>query len=418
MGAPWAQSGYASFLAVSLLLSVPSTTAATARSPLYSQWMASSIASRSQGILTGQEGSSGLLQAGFVQKAFHRLVTQYPDHGLTNNISSYIKSSVDSVIPLLKNATLDTSYPLDRLSNGNNIITLYKETGNSTYLSTLNALRHSVDLQRRNQEGGLWYYVYPNFSYLDGMYSYAPFEMQDALVFNKTNIEATFQEVTKQLDLLWSHCYDNVTGLLVHGYDYSKIAVWANSVTGASAFVWGRSLGWYLMALVDTLEIMYPYRHLQQWMLLKSKYVQLSTAVVNAVDPVSGAWWQVLSQPGREGNYIESSGSSMFVYALLKGGRLGWLNGVENVAEKAYGYLVDTFVDDFHNGTLGWNGTVSVCSLNSTASYSVGPYKTRMEKQWLTYLSSQYYISQPLLYNSVLGSGAFVLASLEHELLA
>jgi rhamnogalacturonyl hydrolase YesR len=61
----------------------------------------------------------------------------------------------------------------------------------------------------------------------------------------------------------------------------------------------------------------------------------------------------------------------MFVYALLKGARLGWLDGVQDVAEKAYGYLVDTFVDDFRNGTLGWNGTVSVCRLNSTASYSV-----------------------------------------------
>jgi hypothetical protein len=129
--------------------------AVTAKSLLYSQWMASSNVSRSQGILTGQVGALDLLQAGFVQKAFHRLVDQYPDHNTMKNFSLYIKSGVGSIIPLLENATGDISYPLDRLSNGNNLISLYKKTGNSTYSSILEALRYSIDLQPRNQAGGL-----------------------------------------------------------------------------------------------------------------------------------------------------------------------------------------------------------------------------------------------------------------------
>ncbi|CAO2652668.1 Nn.00g009510.m01.CDS01 [Neocucurbitaria sp. VM-36] len=67
-----------------------------------------------------------------------------------------------------------------------------------------------------------------------------------------------------------------------------------------------------------------------------------------------------------------------------------------DVAVKAYEYVRDTFVVNNSNGTLGWNGTVGVCSLNSTATY-------------------EYYIGQPIVYNSVLGSAAFVLASLEFE---
>ncbi|KAF2176657.1 glycoside hydrolase family 105 protein [Zopfia rhizophila CBS 207.26] len=358
--------------------------------------MSTSIVSRGQGIMTAQGGSSAPLQAGITQKAFRRLVYQYPNR--TEPFAAYIEKSVDSVVPYFQNATFDISYPLDRLSNGNNLITLSQETGNTTFSSTVEALRQSIDLQPRNLAGGLWYYVYPNWSYLDGMYSFAPFAALYAATYNKTNIDTVLNNIVLQFDLLWDHCYDNSTNLLVHGYDYSKTAIWANPDTGRSPYVWGRSLGWYLMALVDTLEILLPYRRYSQWMILKSQFEKLSTALVKAVDPASGAWWQILNAPGRSGNYIESSGSSIFVYALLKGERLGWLSGVQIVAVRAYNYIADTFVDEFHNGTLGWNGTVAVCSLNSTASF-------------------EYYISQPILYNSVLGSGAFVLASLEYELL-
>jgi rhamnogalacturonyl hydrolase YesR len=96
----------------------------------------------------------------------------------------------------------------------------------------------------------------------------------------------------------------------------------------------------------------------------------LSKAVTSAADPISGAWWQVLDQPDCVGNYIESSGSAMFVYSLLKGARLGYISGYEKVATQAYQYVVDTFV--IKNGSaISYNGTVTVCSLNSTASYEV-----------------------------------------------
>jgi rhamnogalacturonyl hydrolase YesR len=75
---------------------------------------------------------------------------------------------------------------------------------------------------------------------------------------------------------------------------------------------------------------------------------------------------------------VESSASAMFVYSLLKGVRLGYLGADSwgnaeyvKVARRAYEYMVDTWVVQNGNGTLGWNGTVSVCSLNSSASFEV-----------------------------------------------
>ncbi|KAK8084909.1 hypothetical protein PG997_006180 [Apiospora hydei] len=338
----------------------------------YSTWMTRSIMSRGQGIMTGKGGSSEPLQAGFTQKAFVAIAEKYPTDPLTPHIQDYIRQSAASVAPFMLNATNDAL---------------------------------AIDLNRRNSEGGFWYFVYPNWSYLDGMYSLAPFyALYTSDGNNDKEARKALNEMQFQIDLLWCRTQNASSGLLVHGYDDSKTAVWADRITGASPYVWGRSLGWFIMALVDTIELL-PKSGCKQRDDLLNKYNGLAKAVLKAVDPVTGAWWQVMNEPGRARNYIESSGSAMFATALLKGARLGYLKDASLAIEatlagvRAHGYLTDTFVIHNEKGFLDYNGTVSVCSLNSTASYD-------------------YYVGQPLLLNSVLGSAAYILASLEVERVA
>ncbi|KAI0130187.1 Six-hairpin glycosidase-like protein [Xylariales sp. AK1849] len=385
---------------------------AAADNVTYAKWMASSIISRGQGILTGGAGVSELLQTGFTQKAFTALLAQYPN---SPEVREYIRVSAVSVAPVVSNASYDAlSYPMDRLSNGQALLALSGSPnglGNATKVATLraglDALRESIDLNRRNDEGGLWYYTYPEWSYLDGTYSLAPFYTLYSLTVpvaktaNSTTVFGALDDMLHQLTLLWSHTRNSTSGLLVHGYDASLTAVWADPVTGASPHVWGRSLGWIFMALVDTLETIPSAKCYAKYSTqILSMFQDLAAAVVDAVDAETGGWWQVLDQQGREGNYIESSGSAMFAYGLLKGVRLGYLEDdgatTTEVAYRGWQYLTSEFVIDNGNGTLGYNGTVSVCSLNSSASY-------------------EYYIGQPINYNSVLGSAAYVLASLEVE---
>ncbi|KAI1771681.1 glycoside hydrolase family 105 protein [Hypoxylon cercidicola] len=405
------------FVAFALLANLAVGAAVTSQSK-YSTWMASSIMSRHQGVMTGKGGSSELLQAGITQRALSALVAQYPCGAETRRFAAYLRDSAASVVPFTLNATYDAlSYPMDRLSNGNALLVLASApAGNATTASSsraaADALRRSIDLNRRNPQGGLWYFVYPQWSYLDGMYSLAPFYTRYALdaasrgVGGANATAEALDDMSYQLDLLWAQTRNATSGLLAHGYDASRTAVWADPVTGASPHVWGRSLGWYAMALVDTLEALPPrdaaavktckYRDqiLEKWQLLAS-------ALIRAVDETTGGWWQVLDEPGRDGNYIESSGTAMFAYALLKGARLGYLTALATVeavstGTRAHEYLTDAFVVRNANGTLGYNGTVAVCSLNSTATY-------------------EYYVGQPINYNSVLGSAAYVLASLEVE---
>ncbi|CAN8098801.1 unnamed protein product [Discula destructiva] len=396
-------------LAAGIVALATTVQATRAGSHEYSLWMAESLISRSDGIMN-ESSASIPLQAGFTQKAFAALLRQHPNQ---SHVRDYLLRSVDSVLPYFANVTTDVSlYPLDRLSNGNAMVSLSQSGGPSsqtaTYQTGAKTLRSSIDAQPRNSYGGLWYFTYPEWSYLDGMYSFAPFLTLYTLSegagsgVNGTLNTTALDDVQYQLDLLWQHCRNTSSGLLVHGYDDSRTAVWANPVTGASPIVWGRSLGWYFMALADTLEILSAVSgaHTYENQVL-DKFQSLAAAVIQAVDPYTGAWWQVVDQPGREGNYIESSVSAMFTYTLFKGLRLGYLPTnetrlVRDIADKAYEYLTDTFVVQEEDGILGWNGTVSVCSLNSTATY-------------------EYYVGQPLKYNSVLGSAAYILASLEYE---
>jgi rhamnogalacturonyl hydrolase YesR len=196
-------------------------------------------------------------------------------------------------------------------------------------------------------------------------------------------------DLHKQFRLLWDHCYNAATGLLVHGYDASRTASWASHATGASPVVWDRSLGWFMMALVDTLEMLSAGtkdkgddsqgRALRDD--LTDMYRRLAPAVVRFADkgPGSGGWFQAVDVGRRrEGNYIVSSATAMFTCALLKGARLGYLVDPEDLAaakgagRAAHALLLRDFVVAEQDGMLGWGGTVGVCSLNSTATYEVG----------------------------------------------
>lgn len=221
--------------------------------------------------------------------------------------------------------------------------------------------------------------MYPYWSYLDGMFSLLSFYPLYTSTFDIKNTTEMNNDLFHQLELLWEHCHDESTGLLFHGYDATKTASWANLTTGASSIVWDRALGWFMMGLVDLLEFQPINSRVGTW---HARFVDLADALVLAVEPTSGCWWQVISAPGRTDNYIESSGSAMFAYTLYKGVRLGLLQDDDlqvnytSVATRAYHSIVDRFVVENQDGTLSYNGTVGVCSLDSSATYEVGIFQT------------------------------------------
>ncbi|KAG6844588.1 hypothetical protein H0H87_005737 [Tephrocybe sp. NHM501043] len=214
-------------------------------------------------------------------------------------------------------------------------------------------------------------------------------------------------DITSQFQLMFLNTHQNATapnatGLLYHGYDFSHTASWASADRGHSPEVWDRAMGWYSMALVDVLSLLPPSAPSTTRETLLSILNTLLPRIRDAADPETGTWWLVITQPGRDKNYFESSGTSMFVYALLRAVRMGYVDDTDGslvkAAKKAYEYILETFVVDNGDGTMGWLGTVIVGSLDTTGDFN-------------------YYVSQKDDLNDLKGVASFVLASLEYEML-
>lgn len=119
------------------------------------------------------------------------------------------------------------------------------------------------------------------------------------------------------------HTYDYESRLYKHACDVSRQMFWCDPVTGQSKHCWGRALGWYAMAIVDNLEfIPADFEGRKQ---VVDILLHIASQLERYADPETGLWYQVMDRSGEPGNYLESSASCMFTYALYKGVRLGVL---------------------------------------------------------------------------------------------
>ena len=316
---------------------------------------------------------------------------------------TYVKHALDQFVR--SDGSIRTyqaeDYNLDNLTTGRALLLAQTSAPDQTkYAQAAKLLRRQLDGQPRTQAGGFWHKkICSNQMWLDGLYMAAPFYAEYSQVLNQP---AGFDDVTKQFALVEKNLVDPKTGLLYHGYDESRTQAWANKTTGQSPNFWDRGIGWYSMALVDVLDY-FPANHPQRPALLRALQ-RLAPVLARYQNPKTGTWSLVMNQESRAGNYAEASGSSMFVCALAKGARLGYLDKkYALVAQKGYAGLLKTFVATEPGGALAFNGTVSVGGLGGQ------PYRDG---------SYAYYLSEPLRKNDLKGVGPFILASIEMEIAA
>ena len=161
-------------------------------------------------------------------------------------------------------------------------------------------------------------------------------------------------------------------------------------------------MGWYAMALVDTLDY-FPENNPQRAELLQI-LKRLAVAVQHYQDSNSGLWYQVLDKAGEKGNYLEASAACMFTYALAKGVRKGYLPASYfDVAQRGYRGIVSRFIKSDSSGQVNLEGTVSVAGLGGN------PYRDG---------SYEYYLSEKVVTNDPKGVGAFLMATNEMEIAA
>ena len=293
-----------------------------------------------------------------------------------------------------------SKYNLDHVCPGRALFELYDRTGEARYKMVLDTLYAQLQGQPRNPDGGFWHKeVYPRQMWLDGLYMAEPFYAEYAVRnFSGAEYERAVDDIVNQFVVVAAHTYDPATGLYRHAYDDSREMFWCDKETGQSAHAWGRAMGWYAMAIVETLQYLGVNNSTQPMVeILNHIYAVLP----KYADPATGMWYQVLDQPGREGNYLESTGSVMFVYAMLKGVRLGYLPAeMGPQAQRLYEQFVRRFVKENPDGTISITDCCAVAGLGGKEMRS-GTF--------------EYYISEPVIDNDCKGVGPFIWASMEYD---
>ena len=129
-----------------------------------------------------------------------------------------------------------------------------------------------------------------------------------------------FDDTVRQFQVCRKRIFNESLGLYMHGYDESKKIFWADKETGRSPSVWLRAIGWFTMALVDVIEIISEDK--AGTAILSELLSELIRGLMQYRHE-SGMWYQVPDQGSRGKNYLETSGSAMIAYGLLKAYRLG-----------------------------------------------------------------------------------------------
>jgi unsaturated rhamnogalacturonyl hydrolase len=312
---------------------------------------------------------------------------------------NYIKNSVDQFVS--PDGSIPTWKPeegqLDSILLGRQLLLLYGVTQYPRYAKAATLLYQQLLRQPRTPSGGFWHkQKYPNQMWLDGLYMAEPFYAEYAATFHHPE---AFKDITHQFVLLDEHARDPKTGLLYHGWDESKLQRWADKQTGLSSQFWARGMGWTMMALVDTLDY-YPEQDAGREQLI-AQLERDAAAVARYQDRASGLWYQVMNKGGEKGNYLESSASCMFVYALAKAVRQGYLppRYLAN-AKRGYAGVLSHFVQAGPGDLVSLSGTVKSAGLGGD------PYRDG---------SYAYYIGEKTATDDPKGVGAFLLASAEIE---
>lgn len=286
-------------------------------------------------------------------------------------------------------------YNLDRIYPGRNVLTVNRRNPDPKYKIALDNFIEQLKTHPKTNAGGYWHKkIYPWQMWLDGIYMASTYMVQYAKEFNAPE---WYDVAAFQVKVIYEKTLDPSTGLPMHAWDESHQQKWCNPETGQSLYPWSRATGWYLMAIVDILDYL-PADHADRDALI-TILQKTCDALLKVRDPESGIWCQVLNQGGRQGNYLEGSGSAMFTYVFARGAKMRYLDQKYiDIANKSFDGIIKELITVDEKGMLTMHNIVGGCGLGGN------PYRDG---------SYEYYINEKRVDNDTKGIGAFILAALE-----
>lgn len=286
-------------------------------------------------------------------------------------------------------------YNLDNINAGKTLFELYELTHKEKYRRAMDTIYSQIQGQPRTSTGNFWHkQIYPHQIWLDGLYMAQPFYMQYEATYNDgKGCMDSYEQFLHVYDLM----RDTRNGLYYHAYDDSRQMFWCDKVTGLSDNFWLRALGWYAMALIDTMDVMPAFMSKEKER-LRVIYQELIDSMLPYQDEQTGMWYQVVNRGGIAPNYLETSGSAIFAFAIMKSVRLGYLNDSYYAwGKKAFDGICRTRLSE-KDGELQLEGICLVAGLGN---------KENREGTF------DYYMREPIVKNEAKGVAPLILAYIE-----
>ena len=325
-------------------------------------------------------------------------------------------------------------YNLDNIRTGHFVTRMYQNWPEAKNLLAMQTMMKQLQDQPRTIADKVFWHkaIYAYQVWLDGIFMGLPFRVLTAPIMEKTQkarknrkaptTQSIYDDAVNQLNITYQRTLDPKTGLNRHAYDETRKTFWADKETGLSQHCWGRAQGWFTMALIEVLDAL-PEDYTRRGEvieLLKKDF----DAILKWQDKKSGLWYQVMDSPKREGNYLESTCSAMFTYALLKAYRKGYVDSqYRDAGIKAYKGMIKNFIKVHVDKTISLTQCCSVAGLGPAATPEVeaamkqinpkGQVKENKKRDG----SYEYYLSEPIRDNDAKGVGPFLWASLEMEMM-
>lgn len=293
----------------------------------------------------------------------------------------------------------EDKYNIDSTNCGKALFFALDETGDPRYRKAADYIARRLATHPRCSCGNFWHKeIYPEQVWLDGLYMAQPFRAEYDRRFgggrDAGDIAAQFQNVRKYL-------YNEKKKLYYHACDLAKKQPWADPETGKSPNFWLRSMGWYLMALVDCIELMNEQLY-EHYRALIDLFREAVPGILAYADPETGLYYQVIDRADAPGNYLETSGSAMVIYSILKGVRLGVLDREKYLAG------AKTALENLTGEKLACDAEGSYHLTGICAVAGLGPGEKRDG-------SVAYYLSEPVVADDAKGVGPYFMALAEYR---
>lgn len=284
-------------------------------------------------------------------------------------------------------------YNIDSINTGKILFFLYNETKEEKYRKAIDTIMEQLKTHPRTKSNNFWHKnIYPNQIWLDGLYMAQPFYMAYETNFNN---KENYRDIINQFENTRKYLYNADKQLYYHGYDEARVQPWADKETGLSKNFWLRAMGWYLMALIDTMDEMSE-EIFEQYKMLESLFKEGISGILQYQDEESKLFYQLIDRKDVSNNYLETSGSAMVAYAILKGCRMGALQ------KEKYQHIGEEIVISLLNNKLVLvDNELKLSDMCSVAG--LGPGETRDG-------SVEYYLSEPIVCDDHKGTGAFMMA--------